>query len=90
MSQTDPNRLKKCQFYTSPFSLHLLSHEETAVMPRAAHRRAGGTLLLLGEETKPALVPGLWIQWLCVIFPYVLTKKPERPSPLQTQTGRDL
>lgn len=92
MSQTEPSRLRKGQFYTSPFSLHLPSHEETAAMPRAAHRRAvGTTLLLLGEEPKPALVPGLWTPVALCRFPTCVHKKdPKRPSTLQTQLGRDL
>lgn len=92
MSQTEPSRLRKGHFYTSPFSLHLPSHEETAAMPRAAHRRAvGTTLLLLGEELKPALVPGLWTPVALCRFPTCVHKKdPKRPSTLQTQLGRDL
>lgn len=89
MSQTEPNRLRKGQFYTSPFSLHLPSHEETAAMPRAAHRRAvGTTLLLLGEEPKPALVPGLWTPVALCRFPMCVQKKtPNAPLRFKPNSG---
>lgn len=58
-------------------------------MPRAAHCRAGGTLLLLARNQDLPRFPGSRSSG-SVSFSHVCSReKTKRPSPLQTQTGRD-